>query len=158
MEGQLVSNVVLLPSLEEFVKENLTTILYAYVTNPFYGIEDAGKIDPVAASQKELLLVDGSETGQVSFSFSYPPKLFFSPLMRRFPQQYGRSKVLSDTTLIAHFSIGESSVAVDPAVSGGGLHRCLGRQRVRAIGRHPVLMRIIETDRDLLAHLHWSLL
>ncbi|KAG8845363.1 hypothetical protein FRB96_002521 [Tulasnella sp. 330] len=49
--------------IEELLKENLTTILYGYTTNPFYGMNTSA-IDPVAASQKELLLVDGSETGQ----------------------------------------------------------------------------------------------
>ncbi|KAG8845364.1 hypothetical protein FRB96_002522 [Tulasnella sp. 330] len=65
VRAQLLPNVKELGGIEELLKENLTTILYGYTPNPFYGMNTSA-IDPVAASQEELLLVDGSETGQVN--------------------------------------------------------------------------------------------
>ncbi|KAG8859569.1 hypothetical protein FRB96_004453 [Tulasnella sp. 330] len=63
--AQLFPSIRELPGISALLNETLTTILYAYVTNPFHQINDTNEIDPVVASQKGLLLVDGSEAGQL---------------------------------------------------------------------------------------------
>jgi len=44
----------------------LQDVLYGKIPNPFMGLPSSAGVEQIAASQEDLWLVDGSETGQVS--------------------------------------------------------------------------------------------
>ena len=52
-----------IPGILQGTGGTLQDILYSYVPNPFMGYTDGA--DAGAASQEDLLIVDGSEFGQV---------------------------------------------------------------------------------------------
>jgi lysophospholipase len=58
-----------LPEFASLLETTVSDILYALVTNPFYGYDKG--VDAGASSQEELYLVDGSETGQVRTGREY---------------------------------------------------------------------------------------